>query len=193
MIDWDFESRLIDRIAARELIAGARLDSRQQRVLVGYFRHGDTLREVGEHEGISPERVRQIIARIFRLVHRVPADKASPHTRTVTPPGFDSAVFLRHMQALIARRAEERAIEARVAFERERFMFERERAALDHLIEAEQSPAAEKPKPLSSSMWQKLPSEWQKAPSPYQLSPEKSPPPPPMWAYLMSLKPPFPS
>ena len=132
MIDWDFESRLIDRIAVRE--AAARLAPRERRIVARYFGHGETGKEIGDREGICGARVHQIVDRSLRKLRdrfrERPEAKAKPQqtTRATPPPGFDRAAFLRHMQGLIERR------EARA-----RELFARERSILDALMRAEEA------------------------------------------------------
>lgn len=91
------------------------------------------MREVGQHEGVTPERIRGIRNRAEdKLRARIAAEPLKPTARRTPPPGFDKQAFLRHMQGLIARREAEA-----------RETFERERAALDRMLESEAAP----PKP----------------------------------------------
>lgn len=117
MIDWDFEARLIDRIAVRE--AAARLELRERRVLRRRFIYGDSLEDLGERERVSRVRINQIENRAIGKLR----------DRLAEPPSFDRAAFLRHMQGLIERRE----TWARV-------MFAKERASLERLIEREDGP-----------------------------------------------------
>lgn len=145
LIDWDFEARLIDRIAVKE--AAVRLEPRERRIISRYFRHGETGKEIGDREGICGARVNQIVNRSLRKLQarftERPEAKAKPQqtTRATPPPGFDKAAFLRHMQGLIERR------EAWA-----RALFARERSSLDAIMRWEEEaglfdpPAPPKPK-----------------------------------------------
>ena len=165
MIDWDFETRLIDRIAARELLA-TRLNARQRSVLCGRYRHGQTLEQVGESEGVSRERIRQIEVGAFRRLLNVPLPLVPepPPSRRIRAPthdDFDKAQFLHHMQLLIRRReaATREAIERQAR--EEEGAFKRERQALDRLLGEEAPPPQPAPKPASPP-------------------PKPAPPPPPL-------------
>lgn len=162
MIDYGYEARLVDRIAANEAIA-ARLNPRQKRVLLRYTRYGETYREISQREGTSPERIRQLHLKALNKL-RKPLDaeplRVAAHrtTRNTPPPGFDKADFLRHMRLLIelreqraiwerqeqARRDRE-AIEQEIA--RERDEFETERDELARLIAREKASAEASPPP----------------------------------------------
>ena len=132
MIDWDYEDRLIERISVRNL-AVDHLTPRQRRIVSRYYRHDETLREIGKREGIGPARVGQIANRSIVLLQEAAKRPAvSRTTRRSPPPGFDKKAFLWHMQHLIVLRERE-ALEA----------FARERAALDRLLRTE----APEPKP----------------------------------------------
>lgn len=140
MIAGDYEQRLVDRIAARTLIR-SRLDPRQQRLLCQRVRHDATLKELGGAEGLSTERVRQIIAKALRTLQsgarRLPVGRAPPPLPPAAAPvGFDRAAFLRHMRDLIVRRE--------IA---EQEVFARERAELDGLLRREEQEPKPKPKP----------------------------------------------
>jgi hypothetical protein len=162
LIDWGFEDRLIDRIAAREAIA-ARLTPRQRRVMARTIRYGETTKEVGKREGCSATRINQIVSRsVDRLrgacVERPIARAAPQQTTRATPPtGFDKATFLRHMQGLIV----QREAVAREAFQRERRM-------LDALL------AQELPKPVYLT-----------TPKHIHVAPPPPPPPAPLGAFQL--------
>jgi Sigma-70, region 4 len=156
VIDYDYETRLVDRIAIRE--AAAKLAPRERRVIARYFGHDETLREVGEREGICAARVGQIVNRSVRKLRdrfaEQPEARAKPHqtTRATPPPGFNRAAFLRHMQGLIAKR-EEQASEQRARDEEyARNWRKRERDALDAIMRSEEldglfdPPPPQKPK-----------------------------------------------
>jgi DNA-binding CsgD family transcriptional regulator len=159
LIDYDFEARLVDRIAAREAIAAAGLTSKQRQVLRRYTRYGDTYREIASREGLSVERIRQHHRRsIDKLrAHLAKPDLPRPTTRNTPPPGFDKAAFLRHIRLLIELR-EQRALweqqeqarrereEIERAAELEKREFERERDELARLIAGEKT---KKPTPLA--------------------------------------------
>jgi DNA-binding CsgD family transcriptional regulator len=160
LIDYDFEARLVDRIAAREAIAAAGLTSKQRQVLRRYTRYGDTYREIASREGLSVERIRQHHLRsIDKLrAHLAKPDLPRPTTRNTPPPGFDKAAFLRHMRLLIELR-EQRALweqqeqarrereEIERAAELEKREFERERNELTRLIAGEKTKYAPPPAP----------------------------------------------
>lgn len=145
MIDYDYEARLIDRIAIRE-VAAKRLRPREKRILGRLTRYGETYREVGEREGISPARVRQIHKVALRRIRsplafwerktlNLPASRTTADT---PPPGFDRAAFLRHMEGLIAKR-EEQAREQRAREEDyARNWRKNERADLDQIMRNEE-------------------------------------------------------
>lgn len=154
MIDYGYEDRLVDRIAANEAIA-ARLTPRQRRVLLRYTRYGETYREIAQREGVSVERIRQLHVKALDKL-RKPLDaepvRVAPHPtmRDTPPPGFDKADFLRHMRLLIElrerhaiwerqeqARREREAIEQEIA--RERREFEKERDELVRLIAGEKA------------------------------------------------------
>lgn len=140
MIAGDYEQDLVDRIAARTLIR-SRLDLRQQRLLCQRFRHDATLKELGGAEGLSTERVRQIIAKALRTLQsgarRLPVGRAPPPLPPAAAPvGFDRVAFLHHMRDLIVRRE--------IA---EQEVFARERAELDGLLRREEQEPKPKPKP----------------------------------------------
>ena len=126
MIASDYETRLVDRIAAREVIAATNLTAQQRRVLCDWGRSDATLEEIGGREGVSKQRIRQIVA---GSVSRLEA-RAKP------PPDFDKAAFLRHMQGLIV----QRAAKEREALEWERNdAFARERRSLDAIMRSEEA------------------------------------------------------
>jgi hypothetical protein len=133
LIDTEFEARLVDRIAARELIA-RRLTPRQRRLLCRTVRYGDTLAEAGAAERMSGTRAGQIVAKAMGLLCDERARAAIQPERR----GFDKAAFLRHMQRLIEAR-DRRNAEA----------FATERAVLDRLLEDEAAKAAPPPKPAT--------------------------------------------
>lgn len=137
LIDWGYETRLIDRIAVRQ--AAAALTSRERRVLTRYYGRDETLDEVGKHEGVTKERVRQLITHaIPKLQARIAAEPLRPTARTTPPPGFDKQAFLRHMRGLIEQRetlARERIAE-REAYERD--VYARERKSLDAIMRREE-------------------------------------------------------
>jgi hypothetical protein len=167
VIDYDFEERLVDRIAAREAIA-ARLSPRQKLVLRHYL-CDETLDEIGRCDDvartgqtgrpISRERIRQILIKstnrlraAFAEAPKLASAKPLQTTRDTPPPGFDKAEFLRHMRGLIAKR-EEKAREQRVRDEEEaRNWRKRERDALDEIMRGEElrglfdPPPPQKPK-----------------------------------------------
>jgi DNA-binding CsgD family transcriptional regulator len=103
----EYEERLIDRIAIREV--AARLTPRDRRVICRYYRCGDTYAEIGVREHISTERVWQIerraIDRMRERVRRV-AKPPMPMPLQMAVPldEFDRAAFLAHMQRLIEMR-----------------------------------------------------------------------------------------
>jgi Sigma-70, region 4 len=171
VIDYDFEERLVDRIAAREAIA-ARLTSRQRHVLSRCYRYGETYREVGARDGVSATRINQIHDKAVRSLRRgfaappkIAAVAPTQTTRDTPPPGFDRAAFLRHMRGLIAKR-EEKAREQRARDEEEaRNWRKRERDALDQIMRNEEvrglfdPPPPQKPKlppppPIPQPQWQ---------------------------------------
>jgi DNA-binding CsgD family transcriptional regulator len=136
LIDYDFEARLVDRIAAKEAIA-ARLNPKQRRILLRYTRYGETYREISRREGLSVERVRQHHFRALDKLsaHLAKADRPQPTTRSTPPLGFDKAAFLRHMRGLITLRDTQ-----------ERELFETERTRLERALEYEKEIHAPKPK-----------------------------------------------
>ena len=136
MICSDYETWLIDRIAIRQ--AAARLAPRERRVLTRYYGHNETLWEVGQHEGVSKERVRQIcLTAECKLRGVFAAEPLRPTARRTPPLGFDTKAFLRHMQGLIVlREAQKRAA------------FERERDELDRLLAEEEPKPSLPPPPL---------------------------------------------
>jgi hypothetical protein len=101
---WEYEQRLIDRIAIRE--AAATLTPRLRRVMVGYYHRGETLEEIGNREGCHKERIRQLLQKAERKMCAAvasPKIKAGHQLQTTArtpPPGFDKAAFLAHMRGL---------------------------------------------------------------------------------------------
>ena len=130
----EWETELLERITLRQAIK--RLPERHRRILVAYCRHGETFREIGEHEGISLERVRQLYLRaciILRQRTREPPLPKQPDR----PPGFDVKAFLEHHQFLIEQREQRARDEIEWAKRREEiarqqaeYERQRERAAL---------------------------------------------------------------
>ena len=139
MIDYDFENRLVERIALREIIAAANLDPRQKRVL---RRHscGDVFAEIGRQEGITGARANQIYHRAIEKIRHRRSPVLSPKPRPEQPstPSFDKAEFLEHMQRLIVAREV-----------RERDGFDREVHRLNHLLRAEFGPPPAPPPTLA--------------------------------------------
>lgn len=156
MIDWGYEQRLIDRIAARELLAG--LNYRRRRILCASYLRQDTLREIAQAEGLSAGRVGQLVnttmARLQADARRVqplpaPVARALPPRRRAPPSaplGFDRAAFLHHMRGLIERRDNA-----------ERLAFARERAELDGILRDEEIQVAAQAKAPPTSPWPPLP------------------------------------
>lgn len=176
MIDYGYEDRLVDRIAAREAIA-SRLTPRQRHVLSRCYHYGETYREVAVHDAVSATRISQIHDRAVRLLRigfanppKIAPTRPQQATRDTPPPGFDKAEFLRHMRLLIelreqhaiwerqeeARREREAAEQARREelarkareLGREQREFERERAELARLIAGETAKNAPPPPPF---------------------------------------------
>jgi hypothetical protein len=179
VIDYDFEERLVDRIAAREAIA-ARLSPRQKLVLRHYL-CDETLDEIGRCDEvartgqtgrpISRERIRQILIQstnrlraAFAEAPKLASAKPLQTTRNTPPPGFDKAAFLRHMQGLIAKREEEARKQRDFEEQLARNWRKREREALDRIMRNEELDGLFDPPP----------------PKPvyhYALSPPRPPPP----------------
>jgi hypothetical protein len=145
LIDWDFEDRLVDRIAARELIA-ARLTPQQRQVLCRQVRYGETLREIGAHVGLTSARVGQIARRAYRRLDNegAPVIARGRVAAPLAPLNFDRAAFLAHMQGVIERR--------RLAHREE---IARERAELDRLLAREFPPPIPQPQMTAAAMLRK--------------------------------------
>jgi hypothetical protein len=127
VIDYDFEERLIDRIALRESITAACLTPRQKQILRRHL-YGQTFAEIAEDEGRSIERVRQIYKQSVRKIR---------YSVCVKNAGFDKAAFLKHMQGLV---------QERDRYEQEHL--ETERAELERMLAGELEPEPPpKPKP----------------------------------------------
>jgi hypothetical protein len=183
VIDYDFEERLVDRIAAREAIA-ARLTPRQRHVLSRCYHYGETYREVAARDGVSATRINQIHDHAVRLLCKGFANQpkiatASPQqiTRNTPPPGFDKVAFLRHMRWLIAKR-EEQAREQRARDEEEaRNWRKREREALDRIMRNEEQDGLfdpPPPKPPAPPSWPSTPSLQIRLPGQYTVHPQQS-------------------
>jgi len=101
---WDYEQRLIDRIAIRE--AAATLTPRLRRVMAQYYHRGETLEEIGNRENVGKERIRQLLEkgeRRMRVALAGPKITTVPPLQTTAqtfPPGFDKVAFLAHMRGL---------------------------------------------------------------------------------------------
>jgi hypothetical protein len=199
VIDYDFEERLVDRIALKEAIA-ARLTPRERRVLSRYTRYGETYREIGKHEGRSVERIRQIHQHSIRkLIYPLRIEgrterKPQPQqtTRNTPPPGFDKAAFLRHMRWLIAKREEHARYQCARDEEEARNWRKRERDALDRIMRNEEKqglfdpPPPPEPKPPPWTIKQAL----EYVNGPYHTvhnSPSYAPPPLPTQAALRDM------
>lgn len=118
MICSDYESRLIDRIAAKELLA--RLQPRERRAVCRYYLHDETLKEVGAHiGGVTPERVRQIVLKAERKLRHA--------AKPPEPEAVAREAFISHMRDLAWSRKE---VEAR--------LFAHERAEIDRMVDNEQ-------------------------------------------------------
>lgn len=106
MIDWNFEDRLVNRIALRE--AARRQLTSRQRCILRQHALGHTLKEIGEYEGISSARAHQIERRAIEKLQSARAGLVLPKMPRQTikhaPPSFDKAAFLEHMRLLIQER-----------------------------------------------------------------------------------------
>lgn len=152
--DWTFEDRLHERLDARALIRA--LPPRQRHIVIRTWLHGETLREIGKREGLSPARVAQVHIKALQRLQRPPQPPPRPEPAKATPPpGFDRAAFWRHMDLLI-----------RLRDQRARQRFERERAVLARMLEGEQAEVATLPQPAKP---------WKPVAAP----PFWAPPPPP--------------
>jgi hypothetical protein len=117
VIDWTFEERLHERIDARKLIA-ERLTPRQRHVVRRTFLYGDTLKEIGERDGVTTTRISQILNTSLSRLRHVPEQavvvaRGKYDLRATPPPGFDWEEFRRHQAQLI----EQREARARRRFE----------------------------------------------------------------------------
>lgn len=114
----DIEDALIWRLDVRQ--AARRLKPRERGMLTRFIR-GDTATDIARADGLSRERVGQILATAgHRLRHALRS-----------PPGFDRPAFLAHMVRLIEARRIQREQEARWEADREA----REREADRHAEE----------------------------------------------------------
>lgn len=112
----DIEDALIWRLDVRQ--AARRLKPRERGMLTRFIR-GDTATDIARADGLSRERVGQILATAgHRLRHALRP-----------PPGFDRPAFLRHMARLIEARRIQREQEARWEADREAREREAERHA----------------------------------------------------------------
>lgn len=109
--DFDYEQRLVDRIALKEIIRA--LPYRQKDVILRRYVHGETLDEVGGRHDITRERTRQVEIQALKklkefarrrrrpLPQPAPPPPPKPAKPVVKKPPEDKrAIFERELQAL---------------------------------------------------------------------------------------------